>query len=151
MIKMIGRMRGLPLLQLLALLLLLSCLVHPSGAVPAHIGSLSFESKDTSVLEDADQVTSRNERMMEEEISKMEIASNDYPGSVEGMESVSLAKVALWVFLYVGLCKRRTRKGSTFLVTLSSEGEKVAPKESLCCFSAFDCQIIAEAVTSRMA
>ncbi|CAL9104150.1 unnamed protein product [Musa textilis] len=81
MIKMIGRKGGLPLLQLLALLLLLSCLAHPLGAVPAHIGSLSFGSEDTSVLEDTDQVTSREMRMMEEEISKMEIASNDYPGS----------------------------------------------------------------------
>ncbi|URE18799.1 hypothetical protein MUK42_06075 [Musa troglodytarum] len=80
MIKMIGRKGGLPLLQLLALLLLLSCLVHPLGAVPAH-RSLSFGSEDTSVLEDTDQVTSREMRVMEEEISKMEIASNDYPGS----------------------------------------------------------------------
>ncbi|WOL18696.1 hypothetical protein Cni_G27493 [Canna indica] len=78
---------NLLLLQILALLLLLlSCHVQPSAAVPAHRTSLlGLENKDPASLlqlEQDHQVISREViRMMEEEISTMEIASNDYPGS----------------------------------------------------------------------
>ncbi|XP_008792512.2 uncharacterized protein LOC103709093 isoform X2 [Phoenix dactylifera] len=63
-----------PLLQLLALLLFLSCLLLP-------LGSLALGNKEPQLPEVTDQAMVREVRMMEEEIARMDIESNDYPGS----------------------------------------------------------------------
>nr|XP_010922887.1 uncharacterized protein LOC105046088 isoform X2 [Elaeis guineensis] len=62
------------LLQLLALLLFLSCLLLP-------LGSLALGNQEPPLPEATDQVMVREVRMMEEEIARMDIESNDYPGS----------------------------------------------------------------------
>ncbi|XP_008792511.2 uncharacterized protein LOC103709093 isoform X1 [Phoenix dactylifera] len=69
-----------PLLQLLALLLFLSCLLLPLGAVPLS-RSLALGNKEPQLPEVTDQAMVREVRMMEEEIARMDIESNDYPGS----------------------------------------------------------------------
>lgn len=67
-----------PLLQLLALLFL-SCLLLPLGAVPLS-RSLALGNQEQPLPEVTNQVMAREERMMQEEMARMDMET-DYPGS----------------------------------------------------------------------
>ncbi|KAG1365586.1 hypothetical protein COCNU_12G005860 [Cocos nucifera] len=65
-----------PLLQVLALPFFLSCLLLPLGAASLN-GKLATRNQEPPLPEVTDQVM----RMMEEEMARMDIEGNDYPGS----------------------------------------------------------------------
>ncbi|XP_010931454.1 uncharacterized protein [Elaeis guineensis] len=69
-----------PLLQVLALLFFLSCLLLPLGASSLY-GNLAVRNQEPHLPEVTDQVMARVVRMMEEEMARMDIEGNDYPGS----------------------------------------------------------------------